>query len=93
MITRYEIAAIDPHGNRKFLIGYTPRHSRPGLLSAAERVGKHIIAKLSIGEDCRLIYSGHPVKRLDLSNGWTIGFTGRTQLDCRNEGELPFIAA
>ena len=49
MITRYEITARHPDG-RTYLVGYTPRKSRRGLLSAMQNVGGPMIEKLDIGE-------------------------------------------
>ena len=90
MITRYEITAHHPDG-RTYLVGYTPRKSRRGLLSAMQNVGGPMIEKLDIGEDDEISFATKPAPRA-LTGEWIIAFTGRTQLDARSEGEHEFIA-
>lgn len=90
MITRYEITATHPDG-RAFLVGYTPRLSRPGLLAAMQNVGNAIVEKLAIGDDDALTFGTKPRPHAK-TTGWMIGFTGRTQRDAKQSGELPFIA-
>lgn len=88
--TRYEIAARHPDG-RHYLIGYTVRRSRSGLLAAMRRVGPQTVAKLAIGESDLISWHTKPVIHADVA-GWWIGFTGRTQRDARFS-ELQFVAA
>lgn len=89
MITRYEIAAKHPDG-RAFLVAYTPRVSRPGLLAAMRQRGEAIVAKLAIGESDIMTWHTKPRVHCECS-GWIIGFTGRTQLEARNS-PLEYIA-
>lgn len=91
MITRYEIAARHPDG-RAYLIGYSPRVSRIGLLNAIRKHGEQVIAKLEIGEAAQLTFGTRP-RPFAITGEWRIEFTGRTQVDCRSTGALPFIAA
>ena len=91
MITRHEITARHPDG-RTYLVGYTPRKSRRGLLSAMQNVGGPMIEKLDIGEDDEITWATQPTPRA-FTGDWTIAFTGRTQRDARMESEHPFIAA
>jgi hypothetical protein len=89
--TRYEITARHPDG-RAFLVCYTPRVSRPGLLKAIQHVGRHILEKLTVGENDVMTWHTKPHVHCRTS-GWEIGFTGRTQRDAIMSGEMPFIAA
>lgn len=88
--TRYEILAEHPDG-RKYLIGYTPRLSRVGLLNAMRARGDDLVAKLPIGENDVMRFETKPRVHCTTS-GWRIGFTGRTQRDARSMGEVQFIA-
>lgn len=90
MITRYEITAVHPDG-RKWLVGYTPRKSRPGLLAAMRNVAAPLMNKLPIGDADKIEWGTKPLPWASVS-GFKIAFTGRTQLDAQREGELPFIA-
>lgn len=89
-MTRYEITAT-AEGKQTFLIGYTPRLSRPGLLDAMRKHGDAIIAKLGIGDADEITWASKPRPHA-LTSGWKIGFTGRTQNEARTLGEHPFIA-
>ena len=92
MITRYEIAATHPDG-RKWLIGYTPRKSRIGLLLAMQKHGQAIIDRLAIRDDLTFgEFVAQPLPHV-MCDAWRIGFTGRTQLYAKRAGELPFVAA
>lgn len=91
MITRYEITARHPDG-RTFLIGYTPRVSRPGLRAAMQKHGSTIVLRLPVLPDDQMTFATLPRIHAKCS-GWTIGFTGRTEVQSRQEGEHEFIAA
>lgn len=88
--TRYEIVATHQDG-RAYLIGYTPRLSRQGLLTAMQKHGPAIIAKLAIGATDQMDFATKPRVHAKCA-GWTIGFTGRTQRDAQTS-QLPFVAA
>ena len=90
MITRYEITAIHPDG-RAFLIAYTPRLTRPGLINAIWIRSADVVARLGVAADVRLDVHLRPRIHATM-DGWTIGFTGRTQHEAKMAGELPFIA-
>ena len=91
--TRYEITASHPGGSC-FLVAYTPRLSRHGLLAAMRGRGDAIVARClsATPDDDTITWSTKPRPNATM-NGWTIGFTGRTQRDCRTNGEHPDIAA
>jgi hypothetical protein len=90
MITRYEITATHSDG-RAFLVAYTPRLTRPGLLHAIQVRSEAIVAKLGAAVGDRFDVHLKPRIHATLA-GWTIGFTGRTQHEAKMAGELPFIA-
>lgn len=89
-MTRYEITA-EAEGRPTFLIGYTPRLSRLGLLDAMRKHGGAVIAKLGIGDADEITWHTQPRPHATTA-GWRIGFTGRTQAEARTLGEHPFIA-
>ncbi len=90
--TNYEITARHPDG-RVYLVGYTPRHSRAGLLSAILSVGPEIVEAINMGEDDELTFTKAP-RWTASTSGWKIGFTGRTLRDIKHGGETEhtFIA-
>jgi hypothetical protein len=90
-ITRYEIVATHTDG-RQWLIGYSPRVSRIGLLRAMQRVGPQMIERLGITDDGVVTWGTRPWAHCFM-DGWRIGFTERTQRDCHMSGALPFVAA
>jgi len=91
--TKYETVLTAPDG-RRFLLLYTGRRSLAGLLSCVQQRGAELCDRMRVPEDARCTRGGggrFPV--LDFGNGWTAGFTGRTQLESRQLGELPWIFA
>ena len=89
-ITRYEVALTD--GARSYLVGYTPRKGRPGLLACVQGVGSDVIRVTGLSE--RAIATYPNTRTMDLGeNGWRVTFTGRTQIDAQDSRELPFIKA
>lgn len=85
--TRYEAVLVLPGGDRR-LIGYTPRKSKPGLLRAAQRVGRQIVATAAITDDAQMTWRAGG---FDLGGGARIEFSGRTQRDAIHGGELAWI--
>jgi hypothetical protein len=88
--TRYEIVA-EKNGER-VLVGYTARHSRPGLLAMARQNGQKLIDHFGIDENQLLVF----VRK---AAGWEadigdlhIRFSGRTQREAIGS-ELPFIGS
>lgn len=90
--TRYEIAATAADG-RRFLVGYTPRKSRQGLLIAMQNVGPELVAALGIGEDDEMRFVTKPRIHCAIGADVVVGFTGRTENDTRSEGALPALEA
>lgn len=88
-ITRYEVELTDGH-TRRYLVGYTPRRSRPGLLAAVRAHADRVIACTGLTDDH--ITTWPNARTLDLGNGWIVRFTGRTQIDAQDHRELTFIA-
>lgn len=87
--TRYEVAAKSPTGE-SFLLGYTPRVSRQGLLIVMQRHGEKIIAALHIGEKDQISFGTQPRPFATVA-GWRLEFTGRTQRDAVHTEELPVL--
>ena len=90
-ITRYEILATKP-GQPTYLIGYTPRLSKPGLFAAIRAQAPAIIARLGIPENECFGLRRKP-RMCATASGWEIGFTGRTQREAQQRGPHPFIGA
>lgn len=86
---RYEIVARHRSGYN-LLIGYTPRKSRPGLLTAVLKHAPEIIAVLGISESDEIIIETQPPHCCRVGE-WRIVFTGRTEVQAKREGELPFF--
>lgn len=89
-VTSYEIAAKHTDG-RAVLIGYINGRSLNCLVQVVRKWGGEVITLLDMAED----------EQFDITKGrdaclkwkgWTVGYTGRTKLDARDEGALPFIA-
>ena len=89
-MTRYEVIG-ETANNRRFLVGYTPRKSRRGLLAIMQRHGDPLIDLLAIGENDQITFAMKPRIHAAIENGAVVKFTGRTQCDAENEGELPFL--
>ena len=91
--TKYEITARHPDGTT-YLVAYTPRLTRRGLLVAMCGAGPEIVEKTSMGKDDEFIFAKSPRWHATM-NAWTIGFTGRTLHDIEHGGETAhqFIAA
>jgi hypothetical protein len=85
--TRYEVTATQ--GDRKVLIGYTPRKGRRGIWSIlsgrAESWGRFV------GHADPQIQFRKPSSAGADSEGWHINFSGRTQREAIIAGELPFF--
>ncbi len=90
--TTYEITATKD-GEPSILIGYSPRLSRIGLLRAMQHVGARMIERLAIGDSDETAWHTKPHVHCTFTNGWTVGFTGRTHRDAIMSEELPFIGA
>ena len=88
--TRYEIVAEHAEGKR-YLVGYTARKSRYGLLRAMQNVGNALIEQCQIGESDKISWHTRPHPHC-FTSGWCIGFTGRTQRDTILTGEPPYVA-
>jgi hypothetical protein len=92
MITRYEIIAKHEQTGKIWLIGYTPRRSRPGMIDAMRNVGDEMIARLPIGEKDVMTWTKAGRDARCQIGPWRIFYSGKTQIDCRG-CEHPFIAA
>ena len=88
--TAYEITATN--GERTFLIAYTPRVSRIGLLKAMQKRSAQIIKKLGVGDKDEISFATQPRVHCTLS-GWTVGFTGRTECEAKQAGEHEYVGS
>ncbi len=86
-ITRYEVVASD--GRRRWLVGYTPRRSRHGLLVAMRAIGNDLIRVMGL-TDVEIV-TWPDTRTADFGNGWRVYFSGRTQIDAQDHGELMFL--
>jgi hypothetical protein len=90
MTTRYEITARHAKTGLTFLIGYSPRVSRRGLIDAMQKFGDEIVRLLDIGPRDQMTFHTKPGPHCIVGE-WCIGFTGHTQRECRGR-EHPHIA-
>jgi hypothetical protein len=87
--TRYEVSLSHANGQRYLWI-YTPSVSRSELWRIMGAHGPKLGEIVGAGERMRAVRSGK-WWALVAGNGWTLGFTGRTQRDAYIGGELPFV--
>jgi hypothetical protein len=86
-LTSYEVVAVRADGT-KALIGYTRRHSGFGARMLAQSKGAAILGWLGTKGDC----IAKPTKNgWDFSDGTKITFTGRTERDAIQMGEIPAV--
>ena len=86
--TRYEV--VLSNGTASYLVGYTSRKSRPGLMACIRQHGPAILRITELSESARFTWSG-PIAHLG-ENNWTIRFSGRTQRDALcTHTELTFV--
>ncbi len=86
--TRYEVAIQRPDGHR-WLLGYTAQVSKIGVVKIARTIGDTIIRLTSFREDQNWKWSSKPRTHFEI-NGWTVGFTGRTENEARH-APLPLL--
>lgn len=92
--TKYEVTL--EHDGRTYLVGYTGRQSKQGLLDRMHAAGPAILRITAMPDDAtvRMVdaISGHArTFALVFSQGSRIRFSGRTQRDAILAGELPFV--
>ena len=83
--TRYEVVASHNDG-RRLLMGYTKRKSRDGIASLVASKGPENMQRMGLLSE-RMFNA--PAGAL-MVEGWTIGFTGRTQREAIQFGEIPW---
>lgn len=81
--TRYEITATHP-ALPPVVIGFTARKSRYGLLGIMQARGDELIALCNVGAEDGIVFSCRPKIHARV-NGWTIGFSGRTERDAQQD--------
>lgn len=93
--TRYEIVARN--GDESFTIGFTRGTSRAALLAAMRRRADEIIQRCGVGEDDQMTFGfdhrGSTSFAYALTNGWKIGFSGRTERDASAADRQPSLGS
>ena len=85
--TKYEL--ILAKGDEKYLVVYTPRRTRTGIMAATP--DRHQQLQRIIGSDLSEARFAPRSRDGVIIGEWRLYFTGRTQRDAYIEGELPFI--
>ncbi len=75
--TRYEI--VLSNGSSSYLVAYTSRKSRHGLMHCVREHGPAILRITNLSESAVFRFNG-PIAELG-ENNWTVRFSGRTQRD------------
>lgn len=95
--TYYEVEITD--GSQHYLVGYTARPSKSGLLALARGSADAIISVASVKDepvawiaDKTPALVGLRVKGLAITPDWTIRFTGRTERFARQNHPLPALS-
>jgi hypothetical protein len=90
--TRYEITAVElANPENCYLIGYSPRRSKIGLLNAMRKFGDQIVEKTGLTDDDEMVWSGG-LRSSVVVVGWKFAFTGRTQKEAQSGNEIKWIA-
>ena len=86
--TCYELALISPDGQR-FLACYTDRRTRRMLYHAAtERWGISARARVTVAD---WKWCDRALDGIYTDSGWRLAWTGRTEREAINNGELPYV--
>jgi hypothetical protein len=85
--TRYEIAVRDTSGKR-WLVAYTERHTQRNICENFAKVHP-LVERLIAPTDA----AWDRARKRYIAAEWEFGFTGRTQLQARQDGELPHISS
>jgi hypothetical protein len=83
--TRYELALT--RGNESYLVVYTSRRNRAGILAAIRDRAKRIV---EITKSENLVFAKRAADGAMVGE-WKLYFTGRTQREAYLNGTLPFI--
>jgi hypothetical protein len=88
--TRYEVVLTN--GTKSFLLGYTARHSRAGLVDVLIARGPAVAARVGMSDEHFINFKTWKWPGLDVSNGWLVRFSRRTQREAIVAGELPRLS-
>lgn len=89
--TKYEVVAeTSSQYGKRYLIAYTSRRSRHGLLKACQSKGEAIIKAFGITDNDQFIPSPKAADGFRIGV-WQFRFSGRTQREAIMQGELPWI--
>lgn len=88
--TRYEVTLTN--GRTTYLLGYTSRRSRQGLLDVLRLRGSDVVEKTSMPENAIISFVHWNTIGFDLGfDSWHVRFTGRTQREAIVSGEHDYI--
>lgn len=88
--TRYEAVIVRPDGAR-CLLGYLTQHSKRGLYEAVTGRASAVVAFLGAPDTAR-VWSVRGCPDLALTGGGVVQFSGRTQREAIQAGELTFVS-
>jgi len=89
--TKYETILTAPDGAR-FLLLYVESRSARGLLDCLRRRGAELCERIGLDDTATVNRAGagrFPV--FDFGNGWKASYSGRTRIESKQAGELPWI--
>lgn len=86
--TRYEVAATHLASGHGLSVGFTRQVSRSGLLRVLQSRGPELVGLLGLTDDSVFKLERVHGRWTWNVNGWRVGFTGRTELDCARSHRL-----
>lgn len=88
--TRYEAVVVRPDG-KQALLAYCGRHSMAGLREALCQRAQAVIAFLDAPAGAEVTYPRRGPQEISITGGGVVRFSGRTQREAIQAGELPYV--
>lgn len=89
--TKYETILTAPDGAR-YLLFYTPARSFAALLDCVRQRGAELCDRIGLDDSARATrYGRGRFPGLDFGNGWSAEYSGRTMIEAKQAGALPWI--
>lgn len=89
--TKYETIIVAPDGAR-YLLLYTPARSAAGLLRCLRQRGAELCDRIGADDSARVTRTGRGrFPGFDFGNGWSAEYSGRTMIEAKQAGALPWI--
>ena len=88
-LTRYELAIQHPDG-RRYLVAYTSRKSRDGMLTIVRSRAVSLLAACRLPDTSEIRFADRAADGAMIGE-WHVNYTDRTQRQAICEGELTFI--